>query len=629
MAYIAAQKVHDMEQIFFQLPAATLSFCFLNLCICIYLIVQSRGLRAQQLLQKDEISSHISSSISSLALQTTEANASLKNAISCSGNVVVDTLTQLNHDADNRLQTIRQLIESKGEKVERQVQAFEEAVTSLVFKAHEDQTQLHKKLVNSLTGDIRNQFTSVHDVISKTEANILDLVNKANHSQLQQLGIVQKALGNALDVTSTKIGEYHAQLIGKFRLLNDAQTTNTASLQATFNKHYISLAQTVNQAQKQLTEKLEALDEKQACNTDSLQSTLTEHRNCLDSIVTLVQERITDQLGKLAEKQSLDADSLKTALAEYHESIDNTVNQSQTQLAEQLGHLADENRSHTESLQEFLSEQQAALHNEVKDVRVRISAQLDQQGKAQINKAESLHSALTEHHTSLDNAVSHAHTQLAAHLNSLGKDQASSTEYLQDVFVENQITLNNTVTQAHAKITDHLDHLGEQQTGATSSLQTVLTQSQKTLENTVKLAQTQIEEHLDSMSSHQAENNSILFGQIGGLIQNLKIDNAVELTNSLANGKELTIENDDFVKHLGECKVSKIEDKSSGQTTEIIYEDNKKVASQTFADGALKYRMTFDDRGRMVKGEEFDDHENLIFEYQYNSAGEVVNRVEF
>ena len=137
------------------------------------------------------------------------------------------------------------------------------------------------------------------------------------------------------------------------------------------------------------------------------------------------------------------------------------------------------------------------------------------------------------------------------------------------------------------------------------------------------------QELLDSMTSRQAENNGILFGQIGGMIQNLKLANTVELTNALASGKELTIENGDLIQHLGECKVSKIEDKSTGQTTEFIYRDNKKVSSNTFADGAMKYRMTFDDLGKMVKGEEFDPQENLIFEYHYNSAGEIVDRIEY
>ncbi|SDJ52838.1 hypothetical protein SAMN04488540_10982 [Ferrimonas sediminum] len=117
--------------------------------------------------------------------------------------------------------------------------------------------------------------------------------------------------------------------------------------------------------------------------------------------------------------------------------------------------------------------------------------------------------------------------------------------------------------------------------------------------------------------------------QLSGVIQALKIENAIELTNGLASGKELKVETADFIKHLGDCKVTRMEDKASNQVTEIIYNEGKKVASQTFADGLLKYQMTFDSDGKLTKGEEFDDQGNMVFEYQYNAAGEITNRIDF
>ncbi|CAM3436983.1 hypothetical protein [Parendozoicomonas haliclonae] len=184
---------------------------------------------------------------------------------------------------------------------------------------------------------------------------------------------------------------------------------------------------------------------------------------------------------------------------------------------------------------------------------------------------------------------------------------------LQDISVNS----NNAI---QAQLSDQHNQMTRYNAAQSEELQKVLLTE---LQQQLKIFHSNITEALSEVEA------GALFEHVGSLVQGLKVDNLVELINSLTAGRELTIENDDFIQHLGECKVNKIEDKASGQTTEISYRDNLKISSQTFEDGIMKYRMTFDDQGKMTKGEEFDDQENLIFEYHYNSAGEIINRIEY
>ncbi|BDY05510.1 hypothetical protein [Ferrimonas sp. YFM] len=117
-----------------------------------------------------------------------------------------------------------------------------------------------------------------------------------------------------------------------------------------------------------------------------------------------------------------------------------------------------------------------------------------------------------------------------------------------------------------------------------------------------------------------------LVEQLSERVQSLKISNAVDLTNALMEGRDLKVETEEFVKHLGECKVTAMEDKLSGQVTEILYEEGRKVASRTFEDGQLKYQIQFDEQGRAVKGEEYSSDGEVAFEYRYDLAGEVSSR---
>ncbi|WGV98563.1 chemotaxis protein [Vibrio sp. YMD68] len=124
------------------------------------------------------------------------------------------------------------------------------------------------------------------------------------------------------------------------------------------------------------------------------------------------------------------------------------------------------------------------------------------------------------------------------------------------------------------------------------------------------------------------QSSRAMLEQLTAQIQRLRADNLVSLTNELAQHQDLKLVTDDFIKTLGECKVTHIEDKHSGQMTNIYYEQNIKRRSDTFAGELLKYQMLFNKDGKPSVGREFDTMGNLVFEYTYDDAGEISKRVE-
>ncbi|SQH74111.1 Methyl-accepting chemotaxis protein [Shewanella benthica] len=149
------------------------------------------------------------------------------------------------------------------------------------------------------------------------------------------------------------------------------------------------------------------------------------------------------------------------------------------------------------------------------------------------------------------------------------------------------------------------------------------------LNTAIQDAQAELEKDANQlMFTHKQQQLSNL-ETLSGLIQNLRVQNLVELTNELAQHTELQVDTLDFVKHLGECKVVKIEDKHTGQVTQVYYENGIKHSSDTLQGEQLKYQMFYDHEGKLVKGIEYGDDQRVIFEYLYDAAGEISQRLEY
>lgn len=119
------------------------------------------------------------------------------------------------------------------------------------------------------------------------------------------------------------------------------------------------------------------------------------------------------------------------------------------------------------------------------------------------------------------------------------------------------------------------------------------------------------------------------FEQLTKQLNTLRIENIVEMTNELGKHNELKVDSDDFIKHLGDCKVVKIEDKHTGQVTQVYYENGVKRSTDTFAGEELKYQMFYNEFGKAERGVELNNQGNIAFEYIYDDAGEVSKRVEY
>ncbi|MBU2024927.1 MAG: hypothetical protein KJ609_19340 [Gammaproteobacteria bacterium] len=164
--------------------------------------------------------------------------------------------------------------------------------------------------------------------------------------------------------------------------------------------------------------------------------------------------------------------------------------------------------------------------------------------------------------------------------------------------------------------------------GFTQSMQQIQA-SQKSLEGLVvtKFDELRKSTKQEIFANRQQELTN--FEQLTKQVQMLRIENIVELTNSLGEHNELQVDTDDFIKYLGDCKVLKIEDKLTGQFTQINYENGVKRSSDTFLGDELKYQMFFDELGKAQRGIEFNDQNEVIFEYHYDQAGEINKRIEF
>ncbi len=91
----------------------------------------------------------------------------------------------------------------------------------------------------------------------------------------------------------------------------------------------------------------------------------------------------------------------------------------------------------------------------------------------------------------------------------------------------------------------------------------------------------------------------------------------------------LRIETPDSVHYLSAARVSKVEDKVSGQTTVFAYDDSdEKLSSETFENGLLKYRVHYDMQGAPCRSSEFDARGREVFLFEYNPFGELVSKQE-
>lgn len=162
-----------------------------------------------------------------------------------------------------------------------------------------------------------------------------------------------------------------------------------------------------------------------------------------------------------------------------------------------------------------------------------------------------------------------------------------------------------------------------------SHLKSSQEQHSKYISDTVKESFASFNKRQAAYSFKNKQENLANLEQLTTLVQNLRVDNLVELSNELARHQDLSVENSEFVKSLGDCKVTRIKDKYSGQVTQIYYENNIKRSSDTFVGDTLKYQMFYNATGKPERGLEFNSTGLPIFEYCYDETGEVESQTAF
>lgn len=193
--------------------------------------------------------------------------------------------------------------------------------------------------------------------------------------------------------------------------------------------------------------------------------------------------------------------------------------------------------------------------------------------------------------------------------------------------VEENITKE--VIELDDKLKNQLSDFDKSQKSTATELQTTTEQCSQAAIDTINESFASFNKRQAAYSFKNKQENLANFEQLTTLVQNLRVDNLVELSNELARHQDLSVENSEFVKSLGDCKVTRIKDKYSGQVTQIYYENNIKRSSDTFVGDTLKYQMFYNATGKPERGLEFNSTGLPIFEYCYDETGEVESQTAF
>lgn len=126
----------------------------------------------------------------------------------------------------------------------------------------------------------------------------------------------------------------------------------------------------------------------------------------------------------------------------------------------------------------------------------------------------------------------------------------------------------------------------------------------------------------------QTKINNTFFNMVT-LVNNLRLDNLINVSNEINKYKEGIYEDEHFLQEVGHCKIIKITDKESQDITYINYTDNgEKSYTETYHDNILKYSMKYENN-KLKIGMEFDVNGEISFEYFYNEMEEIDKKIEY
>jgi hypothetical protein len=321
-------------------------------------------------------------------------------------------------------------------------------------------------------------------------------------------------------------------------------------------------------------------------NLESVQQQLNDHKHKQSLMIVSNQKLSSESFDKLAE------DNIQQN------------NENKKYIENQFGSLQQALTNTDETVKKHTSETSALITNQMDTVKNDITSLVKLSSENTLQELNTFKQDQT-----LKNA---AHQKLISEsLNQLSKDsEQQSVENKK--YIENQFSrLDQAITNTDKAVKKHSS---ETSTSISNEFQIIKNEFGKDLKT-------------QTFEQKQAVKSNLL--QLTGLIQGIRVGNLTELTNSIAKQKNLKVSTADFEKHLGDCKVIKMTDKHTGQVTHINYEKGIKRSSDTLAGTTLKYRMSFDDTGKVSKGVEYNDKGDISFEYEYDKAGEIGQRIEY
>jgi hypothetical protein len=119
------------------------------------------------------------------------------------------------------------------------------------------------------------------------------------------------------------------------------------------------------------------------------------------------------------------------------------------------------------------------------------------------------------------------------------------------------------------------------------------------------------------------------FSNMLQLVNNLRLDNLINVSNEISKYKEGTYEDKHFLQEVGHCKIIKLTDKNNGEVTHVYYDENgEKSHTETFDKDVLKYAMKYEN-GKLKNGVELNQNGEILFEYFYDDAEEVSKKIEY
>ncbi|WP_375724115.1 hypothetical protein LXN10_01050 [Arcobacter sp. KX21116] len=119
------------------------------------------------------------------------------------------------------------------------------------------------------------------------------------------------------------------------------------------------------------------------------------------------------------------------------------------------------------------------------------------------------------------------------------------------------------------------------------------------------------------------------FSSILQLVNNLRLDNLINVSNEIGKYKEGIFEDEHFLQEVGHCRVIRLTDKVSGNITNVHYNENgEKSYTETYSSDFLIYKMNYQS-GKLISGVEFNNNGDILFEYFYDDAEEVKKKIEY